>query len=99
MVTDGPENECGTWMYSELAREFAHWLSSPKIKVWTYCKISELTRERMASNAPDLINIEKAKKLLKQVSLFIKAEEVRAELEATVKKVEPKIIGCKNMMK
>ena len=99
VVTEGPEKERGTWMYSEFAREFAHWLSSPKIKVWTYCKISELTRERLASNTPDLINIEKAKKLLEQVNLFIKAEEVRAELEAKVKKVEPKIIGRNNMMK
>lgn len=94
VVTEGPENECGTWMYSELAREFAHWLSFPKIKVWTYCKISELTRERLASNVPDLINIENTKKLLEQVNLFIKAEEARTELEVKIKKVEPKIIGA-----
>jgi len=99
VVTEGPEKECGTWMYSELAREFAHWLSSPKIKVWTYCKISELTRERLASNVPDLINIESAKKLLGQVNLFIKAEEAQTELEAKVKKVETKIIACNNLMK
>jgi len=93
VVIEGSEKELGTWMYSELAREFTHWLSSSKIKVWTYCKIRELTRVGEASSASGLSNIEKAKKLLEQVNLFIKAEEDRNELEEKDKKVEPKIIS------
>lgn len=89
-IKQGGNSEQGTWMYEDVALEFARWLS-PAFAIWCNDRIKELLQYGMTATQPTLEQMINNPDLVISLATQLKNErEEKARLEQEKKRLEDK---------
>lgn len=89
-IKQGGNGEQGTWMYEDVALEFARWLS-PAFAIWCNDRIKELLQYGMTATQPTLEHMINNPDLVISLATQLKNErEEKARLEQEKKQLEEK---------